>query len=375
MKIRDISDLDKNFEKVGMQEDVRWYETKESAFRLTGVYFDDKTKMYRRFPKDIKGFSGNIVKLGTHTVGGRLSFITNSPVVAIKAVVPYAGISTRQPIASYYGFGVYADNLYLNSIYPEVRDIVKCDDIITFEYEEMQKIPVVGFCDVYKQGLQDGFHQIDIFFPSYNGVLELFVGLKENSEIKPPLPFACDRKLVFYGSSIVQGGCVSHSGNDYVSMIARRLNVDILNLGFSGNCKGEESMAEFISSIDAKLYYIAYDHNASSIEELNERHYAFYEVLRKKNKTIPIIFESRPNYLPTEDCQKRREIVKNTYLKAKAQGDSNVYFIDGKKFFKNQWKEDCTVDGCHPNDLGFFKMAEYILPTIEKFLQRKQNYD
>jgi lysophospholipase L1-like esterase len=63
----------------------------------------------------------------------------------------------------------------------------------------------------------------------------------------------------------------------------------------------------------------------------------------------------------------RRDMVKKTYENAKARGDENVYFIDGSTIFGEDWYL-CTVDGCHPNDLGHYRMAMGILPVLEKLL-------
>ena len=50
-------------------------------------------------------------------------------------------------------------------------------------------------------------------------------------------------------------------------------------------------------------------------------------------------------------------------------GDKNVYFIDGAEYFAGleDWRM-ATVDGCHPNDLGFYLMYQRILPVLKKAL-------
>ena len=65
---------------------------------------------------------------------------------------------------------------------------------------------------------------------------------------------------------------------------------------------------------------------------------------------------------------RRRDIVKQTYLNAVARGDKNVSFIDGAELFGTTDKKYPTVDGCHPNDLGFYLMFQRILPTLKETL-------
>jgi len=50
---------------------------------------------------------------------------------------------------------------------------------------------------------------------------------------------------------------------------------------------------------------------------------------------------------------------------AKAAGDQNVWFIDGETFFGEEDRETCTIEGCHPNDLGFMRMAQTIYPVLK----------
>ena len=61
-----------------------------------------------------------------------------------------------------------------------------------------------------------------------------------------------------------------------------------------------------------------------------------------------------------------RDVVIESYEKAVANGDKNVYFIDGQKIFDLTCGYDCTVDSCHPNDLGHYSMALAVIDCIEK---------
>jgi hypothetical protein len=59
-----------------------------------------------------------------------------------------------------------------------------------------------------------------------------------------------------------------------------------------------------------------------------------------------------------------------TYQNALKAGDENVYFIDGEVFFGEYDRELCTVDRIHPNDLGFYRMAQVIEPVIKSILDK-----
>ena len=42
-----------------------------------------------------------------------------------------------------------------------------------------------------------------------------------------------------------------------------------------------------------------------------------------------------------------------------------VLFVDGYSLFHGDLREECTVDGCHPNDLGMARMADMIGKAVE----------
>ena len=94
-----------------------------------------------------------------------------------------------------------------------------------------------------------------LFLPLYDGITHLEVGIDTSSLIKRPLPDKT-KPIVFYGTSITQGGCASHPGMAHTNIISRKLGRDCINFGFSGNGRMEEPVAGLISEIDAAFYVI-----------------------------------------------------------------------------------------------------------------------
>ena len=78
---------------------------------------------------------------------------------------------------------------------------------------------------------------------------------------------------------------------------------------------------------------------------------------------------SAPNYEHIGEADKRRDVIRQTYENAVKKGDKNVYFVDGKDFFGERDRHLCTVDTCHPNDLGFYRMAKCIYPVLKGILE------
>ena len=71
--------------------------------------------------------------------------------------------------------------------------------------------------------------------------------------------------IVVYGTSITQGGCASRAGMAYSNILSRRLNMEFVNLGFSGNGKGETALANLINQIEnKKMIVLDYEANAGA---------------------------------------------------------------------------------------------------------------
>ena len=216
-------------------------------------------------------------------------------------------------------------------------------------------------------------YDVELCFPAYcEKVYDVEIGVKEGSEIYPAKPYVYnDKPIVFYGSSITQGGCASRAGNDYISLACRWLDSDFLNLGFSGSAKGEPIMAEYVAGLKASIFVMDYDHNAPTVEHLKNTHMPMYRTIRAKNPDTPIVFISRPNFYYNEsDSVARRNCIRDNYLLAQAEGDKNVYFIDGETLFGREDWDVCTVDLCHPNDLGFYRMAKAIYPVLKEIIEK-----
>lgn len=116
-------------------------------------------------------------------------------------------------------------------------------------------------------------------------------------------------------------------------------------------------------------FILDYDHNSPNIEHLQKTHENFFLNIRNKNQELPIIIISRPKLTLNNDEIKRKDIIKATFKNAVQNGDSNAYFIDGNKIFDIFGKDNCTVDNCHPNDLGFMCFAQALIPQLKKIFK------
>ncbi len=350
-----LENIDKNLVLSKITEpNVCWTNALESPFSIHGVFFEDGA--FRRMPKPVaEKVSESVAYLSEFTAGGRVRFITNSPFIALKVVAPKSfDIMLHMPISGEFGFSIYIDGKYRSFIAPDQFDIIDKDPIY---YDGI----------VHLDGKE---HKIEIYFPLYYTISDLLIGLKENSFVDKHPNYTHVAPIVFYGSSITQGGCASHAGNDYIGHLCRWLDSDIINLGFSGSAMGEQVMADYLASLNPSIFFLDYDHNSPTVESLTNTHYNLYSTIREKHPLTPIVFTSKPDFENDKNASVRRDLIKNNFLKAKNQGDNNIYFIDGETLFGSKDRDACTVDGCHPTDLGFYRMAETIYPTLKNILDK-----
>lgn len=296
--------------------------------------------------------SEKVLDLHSHNAGGRVRFKTDSSYIAINAIYDSVSKLAHFPISGSIGLDLYYKEENGEEIYKK-----------TF-------IPPFDIKDNFESCIDFGskkLRQITINMPTYSTLKELYVGLAEDSIIDYADDYKIKKPIVYYGSSITQGGCVSRPGNTYQSHISRKFDIDYINLGFAGSANGEDSMADYIKKLDMSVFVYDYDHNAPNYEHLENTHERFFKIIRQMKPELPIIIMSAPVFCPDDFWNIRKSIIKKTYDNAITSGDENVYFIDGKDLMLLAGNNG-TVDNCHPNDLGFYSMAIELGKVLEKIL-------
>ena len=350
-----ISDIDKNFkiETNIKRDNLLFYDIKQEPFRIYGLLYENER--FCRIPSEVaKNVNDGVVLLHSNTAGGRVRFTTNSPYVAISAKMDGVGKMSHFPLTGSAGFDMYVDEgegqKYQGTFTPP------------FDIEDGYE-SVIDFSSTMER-------TVTINFPLYSNVRELYIGLDKDSVLRQAADYKYENPIVYYGSSITQGGCASRPGNSYQSIISRRLDTNYINLGFSGSARAEEQIVQYIADMKMSVFVCDYDHNAPDSTHLKNTHLPLYRNIREKQPDLPIIFISAPDIrINPEVYLKRREIIRDTFEMAVSEGDDKVYFIDGEELFGGDSWDSCTVDRVHPNDLGFYRMARRIEEEIRKILK------
>lgn len=348
--MKSISNIDSNFkvETDLKKEDIKFYNSTEAPFQVYGVFMENGK--YRRLPEKIAAsVSEGVYALHTNTAGGRVRFKTDSQYVAVSAKMDYIGKMPHFPLTGSAGFDLYSkegqEERYVRTFVPPFDIENGYEGIIEFETKKLR--------------------EITINFPLYSNVNELYIGLDGKSTVGEAEAYKNPRPIVYYGSSITQGGCASRPGNTYQGFISRRFDCDYINLGFSGNARAEEAIIEYIKTLDMSVFVYDYDHNAPSAEYLMSTHNKMFKAIRRAKPDIPVVIMSRPKYYLTSEEKERLAVIEKTFTEALAEGDKRVFLLNGETLMR-ECKAEGTVDDCHPNDLGFMSMARALESLIEE---------
>ncbi len=348
-----IEAIDKNFSSievsfVGMHN----YDPRKAPFSIHGLLCAEKGGKFLRMPQTVADtINSGVAELCTHTAGGRIRFRTDSKRVALKWYVPYIQDFSHMPRTGAAFFDLYANGEHIHTFIPPKTEPPEEE----VPLEAIVHIPFEGMCDIL------------IHFPLYNEINDIAVALEKDATVLPATPYAHELPVVFYGSSITQGGCASRGGTAYPAILARNLDTEILNLGFSGSCRAELAMADYIATLPMSAFVFDYDHNASDAQFLQNTHEPFFKRLREKRPDLPVIMISAADNC-FADREQRRAVIRRTYENAVANGDRRVFFLDGQTFYEAVGAENCRVDQAHPNDLGMWCMAHAMEPVLKDLL-------
>lgn len=226
-------------------------------------------------------------------------------------------------------------------------------------------------------GLKPESREYALYLPLYNGVTSVEIGIKNGSSITAAPPRTRDiRPVVFYGSSILQGGCASRPGMAYPSIIGRTLDIPTINLGFSGAGKCEPEVADLLAELDPELYVIDCMPNMTA-DTIDERIRYLLKVLKEKHSATPVILvEQVPNrsaYAMDRDSRSGTEksrILAKVYEDVKSDWGGLLHYIKGSGLLADDGEG--TVDGVHATDLGFQRMADAMTPIIENVLKHSR---
>ena len=229
----------------------------------------------------------------------------------------------------------------------------------------------------YIERLDGDMHEYMVYLPLYDGIEELYIKVDSGATITSGRPELIDvnRRIVGYGTSILQGGCASRTGMAASNIISRELNAEVMNLAFSGEGKMDNYMARAMAEIpNVDVYLLDPVPNCTEMM-CDTLTYDFVKILRTLRPDVPIVMLEGPlypyyrydsmfnKYLPAKNAAFRRN-----YEKLKAENPDNLYYVTAEGL--DGVEDDGTVDGIHLTDLGFRHYADKLVPILRPLLEQ-----
>ena len=339
---------------------LRWLPLSTQNVEIDGLpWFSENGGELFRLPVARKDtYRKAVWDLAQQPSGGRIRFRTNSSTVAIRLEYPGPPEMGNMHAYGQSGVDLYADGLYRGTAVPDE-----------------QAKPGKTYEHTYYKDKPRTDREITLYLPLYSGVKVLGIGLDPDATIDRAKPFAVAKPVVFYGTSITQGGCASRSGMSYQAILARLLNLDFVNLGFSGNGLGEPELARAVAEIDASVYVIDMSQNHKDVDALKQSYAPFLAAIRAKHPDTPIlvntpIYAARESWSPDARLDGMRELIRRVAAERISAGDRHIEIVEGTDLL-GPTRDGGLVDGTHPNDLGFQWMAEGFAARIGKVLGLK----
>lgn len=337
-------------------EDLVWH--KPAEFDLEGRGWTDTEAPFDRLPARAKGKAPEEVwHLSKHSAGECVRFQTDAREIGVRWSLTGANLAMPHMPAT----GVSGVDLYRRTAEGGWRFV---QNGRPHAQENTASFPT---------GSPSGrMQEYLLYLPLYNGTRSLEIGIPAGAHIQKaaPRPEARRRPIVFYGTSITQGGCASRPGMAYVAILGRRLDWPVINLGFSGSGKMEPEMAALVAELDPALFVLDCVGNMSVLpeEEITRRVVNLARAVRQAHPHTPMLFVGqssirRPSQFLTADRAQERAI--KQLLK---EGMTGITLRAAKNFLGTD--EEGTVDGVHPNDLGMIRQADALTPTLRDILTK-----
>lgn len=327
-------------------------------FELIGKGFIDTENLYDRLPASLKGVTRPPVwSLSKNCSGLAIRFRTNSKVIAAKWEVTGDVVMNHFAPSGIKGLDLYGLKdgkwQFVNSARPSGKTTT-ATIISNMTGTDMEYM---------------------LYLPLYDGLANLEIGVQATAEISKPKVDSPrkEKPVVFYGTSITQGGCASRAGMSYPNILSRMLDRQIINLGFSGNGQLDLEVAEALANIDASCFVIDCLPNVN-IAQMNEKYARFLEIIRKKNPDVPILMVETilfPHMYFDQSVysllHEKNALLKKIYYEQKKKNDKHIYYQKADKLIGTDF--EATVDGIHLTDLGFLRMAENLHPVLHKLIK------
>lgn len=326
-----------------------------TAFTLTGKIADTKHLYHRVDTAAYPALPGAVKKLLTNSAGLAITFKTNSTAISAKWCTSRRKASANMTAIAFEGLDLYIKKDGKWQYAGVGRPKEDCSEANLVQHMDKSE----------KECL--------LYLPLYDETTSLEIGLDPGASASA-LPDPFGKRVLIYGSSILQGASASRAGLAYPARLSRETGLNYLNLGLSGNGKMEPAVADMIAEIPADAYILDCVPN-SSPQMIKDRAEYLVTTIRKHHPKAPIImvqsivrehgfFDLKVGQYVADQNKAYQE----AFLLLQKKGLQDLYFIPGADMLGKD--HEGTGDGTHPNDIGFDRMLQVLKPRFTAILKK-----
>ncbi len=270
------------------RDTITWHVVAE--WGVEGRGWKDVKRFYDRLPARAEGVVRDAVwELSHNSAGMSCRFTTDAPEIQVCYTLLSPGLDmTHMPASGVSGVDLYTLGegdqwRYMATVRPASQRV----------------------CATVARGIAPGRRTYMLNLPLYNGIDSLEIGVTRGAAFEP-IPPRSEKPVVFYGTSITQGGCASRPGMAFPAILGRRLNVPVINLGFSGNGRMEPEIGKLLTELNAAVFVLDCLANLTP-EQAAQRTEPFVRLLREAKPGTPIVLVENPVFAEVTGPARRDE--------------------------------------------------------------------
>lgn len=345
-----------------VNESLRWLTLNDPHLRPHGLWWFDEHdgalfRYPRRFERNFEPVDSWRWRLTTHPSGARLRFRSDTERLVLRVEswhdqLPPSGMSelSRRGV-----------ELTINGKFY----VIAISEQLGLEDIELYRDPgAIG-------------NEFTIWLPTYNPIRIHGIGVSPGARVEAPTPYRLRRPLVALGSSITQGANASRPSLTWPARVARKLNLDFVNLGATGSTDLSDTIADVVAEVDASVYLLKIGiTHVFAVSDFPGRLNRFADRLRSRRPQTPLLFigplagtrhwdAARRNFC--DNAGKLNSVLLEQVSKRRLAGDAAIHGVNGFDLL-GVGELDGLADAVHPNDAGHERLAERLTPRVEAAL-------
>ena len=340
--------------------DLIWHDVTKWGVEGRGWGNQERKRWFDRLPAKAEGkVPSPVWSLSRDSSGMMVRFKTNSPSIHAKYKLMKSTVGMpHMPATGVSGLDLYAR-----------------DDQGKWKWVQVTKPTAQTVEQKIISGLAPGEREYAAYLPLYNGIESLEIGVEKGTKFEGLKPRS-EKPVVFYGTSITHGACASRPGMVHTSILGRRLDRPVINLGFSGNGKMDASVGDLLIELDPAVYVIDCLPNMNATLT-SERTVPLVKQLRAAKPNTPIVLvEDRRfsnDWITPEKHQFHTDnhaALTKAYKELKAAGITGLHYIKGDALYGTD--SEGSTDASHANDLGFMRQSDIFEPVLREALRKAE---